>query len=483
MIARMIRDVFLFLSITLTFYASARPTGTPVVIGHEMKIQSEVLDEERSILVSVPDSYDAGDKNYPVLYVLDGSAHFDYTSSTVNFLSSNDFIPEMIVVAVNNADRTRDMTPPSEEPLEQQYRPNHGGAENFQRFFSDDLMPWVEENYRTHPYRVLIGHSFGGLFAIHTLTTNPDLFNAYIAISPSMQWNGQRLVGQAETFFSSKTELPITLYMTVGNEAADLPGGIRKLSGVLESTAPKDFLWQFDRMPLETHNSVPHRSTYQGLEFVFANWTLRNPLEVYHQYGLEAVERFYEYGETRYKTDRGIPTQTLNPILVDLVTTDRIDEAVSLMTSESASKNTVSPALSFLANALKEKGDNERAAEFYRQAILLYPGNTAAMTALDEMEIDYADVLPNPPQVNGNALMKYTGVYASQQTSDITIMVEDGKLYRELRGERSELLPFSEHRYYLMGPEYWYQFQTNDGDEVSRVIISQSRNSFIAEKR
>ena len=90
MIARMIRDVFLFLSITLTFYASARPTGTPVVIGHEMKIQSEVLDEERSILVSVPDSYDAGDKNYPVLYVLDGSAHFDYTSSTVNFLSSND---------------------------------------------------------------------------------------------------------------------------------------------------------------------------------------------------------------------------------------------------------------------------------------------------------------------------------------------------------------------------------------------------------
>jgi len=480
---RIIQAVFFLFTLTLAFQVTAQPTGTPIVIGHEIRIQSKVLDEERSILISVPDSYKAVDTNYPVLYVLDGSAHFDYTSSMVDFLSSNDFIPEMIVVAVNNADRTRDMTPPSEEPLEQQYRPNHGGAENFQRFFSDDLMPWVEENYRTHPYRVLIGHSFGGLFAIHTLTTNPDLFNAYIAISPSMQWNGQRLVGQAETFFKSKTELPVTLYMTVGNEAADLPGGIRKLSGVLESTAPTGFLWQFDRMPLETHNSVPHRSTYQGLEFVFANWTLRNPLEVYHQYGLEAVERFYEYGETRYKTDRGIPTQTLNPILVDLVTTERVDEAVSLMTSESASKNTVSPALSFLANALKEKGDNERAAEFYRQAIMLYPGNTAAMTALDEMEIDYSDVLPNPPQVNGNALMKYTGVYSSQQTSDITIMVEDGKLYRELRGEHSELLPFSENRYYLMGPEYWYQFQTNDGDEVDRVIISQGRNSFIAEKR
>lgn len=480
---RQFLTALLLVTLVFSFQAAARPTGEPVVIGHEIMIQSDVLDEERSILVSVPDTYDAVDKHYPVLYVLDGSAHFDYTSAMVDFLSSNDFIPEMIVVAINNSDRTRDMTPPSEEPLEQQYRPNHGGAENFQRFFTDDLMPWVEGNYRTHPYRVLIGHSFGGLFAIHTLTTNPDLFNAYIAISPSMQWNGQRLVGQAETFFTSKTELPITLYMTVGNETADLPGGIRKLSGVLESTAPKDFLWQFDRMPQETHNSVPHHSTYQGLEFVFANWTLRNPLEVYQQYGLEAVERFYANGDDRYKTDRGIPTQTLNPILVELVNTDRIDEAVSLMSSESASKNTVSPALNFLADALKEESDNERAAEFYRQAIKRYPGNTAAIAALDEMEIDYSDVLPNTPQANDQVLSSYSGVYSSQQTSDITVIVEDGKLYRELNGERSELLPFSENMYYLMGPQYWYQFQTNDTDEVRNVIISQGRNSFIAEKR
>lgn len=166
-----------------------------------------VFGEQRSFIVGLPASYEFSDTRYPVLYLLDGSQHFHYTTGITTFLSANQFIPQMIVIAVNNTDRRRDLTPPSQVPAEQQSMPTHGGADNFRRFLADELIPWVDQKYRTHPYKVLSGHSLGGLFAVHTLATQPDLFNAYIAISPSMQWNAQHLVKQAEQYFSSTRRL------------------------------------------------------------------------------------------------------------------------------------------------------------------------------------------------------------------------------------------------------------------------------------
>lgn len=227
---------------TLSIYGAqlrAQPSGEPITFGEQMTIESAVLGEQRSVIVGLPESYQSNDASYPVLYVLDGSVFFNYTNGVVQLLAANEFIPEMIVIAVNNTDRARDLTPPSQEPNDLQIFPKIGGADNFQRFFAEELMPWVEKHFRTQPYKVLIGHSFGGLFAIHTLTTRPDLFNAYIAISPSMQWNAQGLVAQAEQFFTATEQLPVSLYMTAGDEGGELLGGTRKLAGELDAAAPE----------------------------------------------------------------------------------------------------------------------------------------------------------------------------------------------------------------------------------------------------
>ncbi|MDO9518721.1 MAG: alpha/beta hydrolase-fold protein [Pseudohongiella sp.] len=466
----------------ITLHAHARPSGTPVTIGEQLTIASGVLGEERTIIVGLPAAYDLDDSHYPVLFVLDGSDHFHYTTGITEFLGANQFIPEMIVVAINNTDRNRDLTPPSQDPMDQQFLPTHGGADNFQRFFAEDLIPWVEQHYRAHPYRVLIGHSFGGLFAIHTLTTRPDLFNAYIAISPSLQWNGQRLVEQAEQFFSETPQLPVSLYMTVGDEGGQLLGGTRKLAGVLDSAAPRDFLWQFDHMPRETHNSVPHRSTYQGLEFVFANWILRNPEQIYKQYGLAAIEQFHAFGDERYGTNRGIPAMTFGYLLGGMRREGNLDDAVRLMSHPSAMDNAASSMHSFVGDALREKENQEQSVRFYRQALQLNPGNLDARGALDTMGLDFSDIVPQL-QADARILQRYAGVYATPLTSDITILIDDGKLYRELDGNRNQLLPLSESEFYMLGADVRYRFQNAGDDAVVWIQIRSENTQFLAERR
>ncbi len=203
--------------------------ANPIVIGETVHIRSSVLNEERELLISKPAGYEAGSDRYPVLYLLDGEAHFRYASGIVQFLAANDRIPKMLVVAIASvsiARRTRDLTTPSSAEIDKRFALGNGGADAFLSFIEGELIPFVDRTYRTRPYRVLVGHSLGGLFAIHSLTTKPKLFNAYIAIDPSLQWNNGALLAEAEAFFSKTKELQADLYLTASNASGKLPNRV-----------------------------------------------------------------------------------------------------------------------------------------------------------------------------------------------------------------------------------------------------------------
>ena len=184
--------------------AGAQSQASPVVIGEAVHIRSSVLKEERTLLISKPAGYEDGADRYPVLYVLDGETLFRSSSAIAEFLAASERIPEMLVVAIASGSfqqRTRDLTPPSSAEIDNRFSPGNGGADAFLSFVADELIPLVDKTYRTRPYRVLAGHSFGGLFAIHALTAKPNLFNAYIAIDPTLSWNSGAVVEEAESFF------------------------------------------------------------------------------------------------------------------------------------------------------------------------------------------------------------------------------------------------------------------------------------------
>lgn len=151
-----------------------------------MKIISKVLNEERTYNGYLPEHYN--DKNfpnqkYPVIYLLDGEKYFHVVSGLVKNLSNGYYpqILERIVVAVKNTNRSRDLTPTKVNlPYE------NVGGDHFELFLQNELIPTISKNYRTLDYKILIGHSFGGLFVINTLLNNSELFNVYVAIDPSL---------------------------------------------------------------------------------------------------------------------------------------------------------------------------------------------------------------------------------------------------------------------------------------------------------
>src|SRR3954447_1953382 len=187
--------------------AIAQPaTGTV----KRFSIKSTVLGEDRIILVRTPAGYETNKVSYPVLYMTDGDAHMRHTASTIEFLTQNGRIPDLIVVGVTNTDRTRDLTPakPGDKDAAGNLRwPTSGGADNFLKFFETELIPEIEKEYRVQPYRILAGHSLGGLFAIHSMITKPGLFNSYIAVSPSLQWENGEALKRATDFLNKQKEM------------------------------------------------------------------------------------------------------------------------------------------------------------------------------------------------------------------------------------------------------------------------------------
>src|SRR5919106_2733299 len=206
----------------LVLIASSAPAQTPPGVT-SLKINSAVLGEERTILVRVPPGYETNKLRYAVLYMTDGNAHIGHTGSTVEFLARNGRMSELIVVGITNTDRMRDLSPTHVTTTvgggntALQF-PTSGGADKFLKFIETELIPEIEKRYRVQPYRILAGHSLGGLFTIHAMVSRPELFHSYVAVSPALQWDNQVTVKRAEDFFKTRKELDRTLYISLGPE-------------------------------------------------------------------------------------------------------------------------------------------------------------------------------------------------------------------------------------------------------------------------
>lgn len=295
---------FMLLFIILVpFQLFAQDIGEDVVLGKLISLESNVLGEERQIMVYVPRGYEQTTTKYPVLYLLDGRAHFQHASSTVNFLSRNGRIPQMIIVAIVNVDRTRDFTPTSMEN-----RPKSGGFDKFIKYLQDELFPYVEKNYRTSPYRLLEGHSLGGMFSIHVLLKYPIMFQAHFAMSPYLMWDNNYVLSQALKTLQEPLNYKNYLYITLGDEA-NYVEPLGKLTGMLETKKPDGLEWHYVVMDNDNHGTVPLKSLYYGLEKLYEGWMIKADLA---DQGIAAVEDHYNKLTQRYGYKIDIPENVLN---------------------------------------------------------------------------------------------------------------------------------------------------------------------------
>ena len=258
----------------LTTLLWAESGNDAITLGETITIKSEILDQERHMLVYLPDGYEDATTEYPVLYLLDGGSHFLHVSGVVQFLSSRGLMPQTIVVAIKNIDRNKDFLPTNVERV-----PTSGGAKKFLSFIADELFLYIEENYRTTPYKTLVGHSFGGTFTTYTFLEKPDTFDSYIAISPYLHWDEELLVNQAEKILPAEYERSKFFYMTLGDEPPYIPA-IDRFVSLIEEKSPANLEFTYTQMIKETHNSIPHLTVYYGLEKLYSDWNLPQEIEI-----------------------------------------------------------------------------------------------------------------------------------------------------------------------------------------------------------
>lgn len=303
--------------------AAAQRTA-PIVVGEQFIIHSDVLNEDRAIFITLPPGYEFTPQKFPVIYLLDGPAHLNHTTGTKDVLARTNRMPQSIIVGIANTDRTRDLTP---SPSAGNRLPTSGGADNFLEFINTELIPFIEQKYRTEPYRVLIGHSLGGLFAVHTMIHQPDSFNAYIAISPSLQWADGAAVKQMSKFLDENPDYDGFLYVTIADEGGLMRRSFDSFIDILESKTSQTLQWDSQLLPDEDHGSTVLLSTYHGLKTLFSDW---QPTEVLASGDIEAIKKHFAAMTKKYKFQITPAEQPINQLGYRFLQSGEIEKAIGI---------------------------------------------------------------------------------------------------------------------------------------------------------
>jgi predicted alpha/beta superfamily hydrolase len=290
--------------------AATLSAGNAIAIGESRRIVSRRLGEPREVLIATPTSYAQGSDRYPVLVLLDGGEHFLTMVSAVRALAASGRIPEMIVIGVANTRRERDFTPALERTSELPPGVSQpGGAEAFDDFLADELLPALDGAYRTQPLRILVGHSLGGLLAMHTLASRPALFRMYITLEPSLWWDARSQVAHVLEMLRATPGL-VSRLVTVEGTSQE---GWRPDWKQLQSSAPPQMLTTLVAVDSETHQNLMYRGAYSGLLSLFHDY----PPASRHDVALATLPAL-DAQYARLSRDFGYPVPIPLGVLLDL---------------------------------------------------------------------------------------------------------------------------------------------------------------------
>ena len=498
------KNLFFILLVFLTFSAQAQ-NDNKIVIGKIDSVYSKILGEQRKIWVYTPDMTSGNaNQHWPVLYLLDGDGHFASVVGMIQQMSQvngNNVYPEMIVVAIPNTDRTRDLTPThvaSDPPMmDSNFSKNSGGGENFVAFIEKELMPHVDSVYQTAPYRVLIGHSFGGLTVMSVLTNHTKLFNAYIAIDPSMWYDRQRFLAATETKLTAQNYAGTRLYVGIANTMSegmtlakmkkDTSSETRHIRSIFEldkflKAHPQNGL-KYASMYYENdnHGSVPFASEYDGLRFIFDYYRLNITGKDFSDTSAAlAIKLKAHYDmvskEMGYKVSP--PESNINFLGYAAMKNKNFTKAAALFKMNIDNYPKSDNVYDSYADLMVEQKDTANAIVNYKKALAIKE-NAYTKQKLGVLEGKASFNL------TGKELQKYAGVYDLDSiTLAITMEVKNDELWAEVPGQGDfQLVPVSPDTFSVknMGG-YEVHFQM-DGEKVLGFTSIQPNGTFRARVR
>lgn len=258
--------------------SAARPGSFPAVTlpGTELRqLASAATGRSYDIYVSTPPDYARNrTTRYPVLYVLDGQWDFKLLLSIQGGLLYDRFTPPIIIVGITypgaspNYDslRAMDLTPAPTPPL-----PGSGAAPRFLAFVREQLIPFIESNYRCDPARrVLMGSSFGGLFTLYAMFTDPSLFAGYVAASPAVSYATRAAFAQESAYAAAHRDLRARLYLAVGS-LEPLAAPVQEFMEVLRRRKYGGLVLETRVIDGERHSGNKPEAFNRGLRFILGD--------------------------------------------------------------------------------------------------------------------------------------------------------------------------------------------------------------------
>ncbi|MCI3937682.1 alpha/beta hydrolase-fold protein [Chryseobacterium aahli] len=269
----MIKKLLIFCSILFAFQnviLAQNGNVKPLTIGEIRTLKSKILNEERTLNIYLPQGFDKT-KSYPIIYLLDGSMNEDFihVSGLVQFFNLMYAMPETIVVGIANIDRKRDFTFHTDlKDLQKDY-PTTGHSDQFINFLEKELKPYIQSQFKTTD-TYLFGQSLGGLLATEILLKKPEMFNNYFIISPSLWWDDESLLKQANQLLSKIPDTKKFVYVSVGKgEHPVMIKDAESFYDILKKSSKKNWTVEYKMMETDNHATILHRSLYEGLVKLF----------------------------------------------------------------------------------------------------------------------------------------------------------------------------------------------------------------------
>lgn len=383
---RTIKRIALFLAVVCSTQMSAQDE---LAIAFRDSIKSDILEEQRYLWISLPTGYDEN-LEYPVIFLLDGLSNFRATVGVVDQLAGM-HAPDMIIVAIPNTDRDRDMTPyaPVAESPFTDMMPipdNAGQGQNFVSFLTEELAPYVDEKYATAPFRIVVGHSMSGLLALYAGIFHNEDFSGCIAVDPSIWWakgkmideikegleftNDRIFIGQANTLSRGSS---IDSILDDANPMNLHPKRIARLCDKLAHYNDDELYFGSKYYPDETHGSAPLLTTYDGLRFIFKDYPsmepeftelMENPIAV-----VENIQTMYDSASETYGFNVAPEERMINFMGYEMVRMQNLEAAEAFFKLNVHFYPKSQNVYDSLGDCYVEMGKKENAMEYYRKAL------------------------------------------------------------------------------------------------------------------
>ncbi len=248
--------------------AAEREPAKPLVIGETFTIASKALAETRRINVYLPADYaEPSGKHFPVLYMPDGGLAEDFlhVAGLLQVGAGNGTMRPFILVGIENTERRRDLTGPTDSAEDKKIAPRLGGSAAFRKFVRDELMREVKARYRTTEETAVVGESLAGLWVVETWLLEPMLFDAYLAFDPSLWWNDEHLLKIAPEKLS-KAMAGKTLYVAASSDMGHLA---KRFAEILAKSERSEVRFHLENMPEEKHSTIYHPAALKAFRRLF----------------------------------------------------------------------------------------------------------------------------------------------------------------------------------------------------------------------